>query len=385
MKRFLPLVSLAFIACQNDTILTVAPRDHVALAPRLMDAQGAMPAVVQNVHILLTVGKPGTTGYMVKDTTVSWESKSLSLAVPVGQRYTLLMQGRNQDDPDSCWRWSGLKSDSIGVTDEVVQADTLFISNISAPTLTAIGGSYSGSVEVNAKGPQGAVLRYTIDGTNPGPKSTALTSPVILKSTSWFRVRSFVTQADGTVLCSPASEAKYTIVAGSLPAAPTVTPDGGTFTRPTNIAITAPSGTMAYVSYDGYTFLPISGDSLKVDRTETLFLRSQATALESAVRVVNFVVDLDSNTTGASVTQAVTFGLPGGTYRSSQLVPLACATNGAQIRYSFATAPTSGDWIDYTTPILIDQTNRLVTLSVQAMSSGRSISPITKMAYFLQQ
>jgi len=385
MKRFLPLASVFLFACQDQAVLTGAVNDHVTLAPRLMDAQGASPAVVQSVHVHLTVGKPGATGYLDKDTTVAWESKSLSLAVPVGQSYTLLMQGRNSDDPAGCWRWSGQKSDSIGATDEVVQADTLFIASLSTPSLTTAAGSYQGSVEVGAKGTQGASLRYTVDGTNPGPKlSSELSGSVILKSTGWFRVRSFRTLSDSTVLCSPAAEALYTIVSGALPAAPTVTPDGGTFARPTRIAITPPSGAKAYVSYDGYTFLPVSGDSLTVDRTESLFLRSQTTALEGPVRTVSFVVDLDSNATGTSVTQAVTFGLPGGTYRSSQLVALSCATSGARIRYSFVAEPKDGDWTDYNSPILISQTNTLVTLYAQAISTGRMISPITKMTYFLQ-
>ena len=389
MKRFLPLASIAFLACQNQAVLTGVVNDHVTLSPRLMDAQGALPAAVQSVHVHLTVGKLGASGYMDMDTLMAWESKSLSLAVPVGQRYTLLIQGRNSDDPANCWRWSGQKSDSIGTTDEIVQADTLFIASLSTPSLTTAAGSYQNSIEVGAKGPQGATLRYTIDGTNPDPKSSSeLKGSVILKSTGWFRVRSFRALADSSFLCSPAAEGKYAISSAALPAAPTVTPDGGTFNRTTSIVVTPPSGAKAYVSYDGKTFLAIDGDSLKVNHTGTLFLRSQASdvAGPGPVRSVSFVVDLDSLAPPASsVTQSPTFSIPGGDYRSSQQVALSCGTSGARIRYTFVTGlPQESDWIDYTSPILIEQKNTLVTLSAQAISTGRVISPITKMTYFLQ-
>ena len=61
-----------------------------------------------------------------------------------------------------------------------------------APVLLTSGGFYTGSVTVQAKGPEGALLRYTLDGGTPTAKSKAFPEQgLTLKKTSALRVRAF--------------------------------------------------------------------------------------------------------------------------------------------------------------------------------------------------
>ena len=60
------------------------------------------------------------------------------------------------------------------------------------PALSAAGGFYSGSVTVQASGPEGAVLRYTTDGETPGTKSKVFPKDgLTLKKTTPLRVKAF--------------------------------------------------------------------------------------------------------------------------------------------------------------------------------------------------
>ena len=69
---------------------------------------------------------------------------------------------------------------------------TAFASRTETPSLRTPGGFYHGSVTVAAETPEGAVLRYTTDGSTPGAKSKAFPADgLTLKKTTALRIRAF--------------------------------------------------------------------------------------------------------------------------------------------------------------------------------------------------
>jgi hypothetical protein len=60
-----------------------------------------------------------------------------------------------------------------------------------APTTTLTQECFVTSVSVPLIGPAGASIRYTLDGTEPGPNSTLYTGPITVSSPSKLRARSF--------------------------------------------------------------------------------------------------------------------------------------------------------------------------------------------------
>jgi hypothetical protein len=189
LKKFACLLPIAFLGCQDIT----APKSRSAatravLAPRVMTAAGGDPVQVDKVHVRLTLGASDS---VALDTTYAWALKAVALEVPVGKSFKLTLQGRNDDDPNGTWRWSGTRTGTVDTTDETVWADTVFIGQLAAPTLSAVSGSYQGSLEVNATAPAGASLRYTLDGTDPVAASPAWSAGRVVSSSAWLRVRAW--------------------------------------------------------------------------------------------------------------------------------------------------------------------------------------------------
>lgn len=82
---------------------------------------------------------------------------------------------------------------------------------VAAPSLSPGGGTYPGPVDVQiTSATPSAQLRYTLDGTDPGPQSPAVAGPVTIAATSTLRARAFVrgaassiTSADYTISTTP--------------------------------------------------------------------------------------------------------------------------------------------------------------------------------------
>lgn len=372
LKKFACLLPIAFLGCQDIT----APKSrsaatHAVLAPRVMTAAGGDPVQVDKVHVRLTLGASDS---VVLDTTYAWALKAVALEVPVGKSFKLTLQGRNDDDPNGTWRWSGTRTGTVDSTDETVWADTVFIGQLAAPTLSAVSGSYQGSLEVNATAPAGASLRYTLDGTDPVAASPAWSAGRVVSSSAWLRVRAFLTQADGSVLVSQAAEANYAIVSTAVPQGPQVSPEGGVFQAAVPFTVTAPAGAVAEISRDGYSFAPVVGglDTARYSQTVLVRSRSLDGLVTSPARAVSFTVDQPA------VTPAVTFSEVGGTVRTSRLVSLRSAADSAAIQYSFD----NRTWTDYKAAVRVTGSRSLVTLWARAHANGRALSPATSVSFY---
>jgi len=374
LKKSLLLLPLLILGCQDVTGL----KSHgnasgkVFLAPRLMTAEGVDPAQVEFVHVKLLVGSKDS---VVLDTTYSWLRKSVSLEVPVGKSYQLMLQGRNTDDPAGTWRWSGSVKGVIDSTDETVWADTVFIVQLPMPTLTVATGTYKTSVDLPVSTVEGATVRYTLGGGDPVNSSSEWSKAIAVKSTGWIRARAFRTLTDGTVLASRAAEHLYTITDKTVPAGPMLSQEGGSFKAPVTIGVSVASGLVAEVSRDGYSFTPVVNDSETISYSQTLLVRSRTLdgTVTSPVRAVSFVVK------PATVTPAVTFSELGGNYRTSRLVGLSSANSTAAIQYSWD----GKTWIDYVAPVLVTDTKTLVTLRARAKATDLSLSPVSSVSVYI--
>ena len=111
----------------------------------------------------------------------------------------------------------GLSSDSVSLgflenaTPGKKNTGPACAGRVSEPLLTPAGGMYEKTVTVYARGDQGAVLRYTLDGETPTEKSPLFPEAgLVIRKTAPLRVRAF---AEGLV-SSPCAGATYLINEG---------------------------------------------------------------------------------------------------------------------------------------------------------------------------
>ncbi len=110
-----------------------------------------------------------------------------------------------------------------------------------APTLTTPGGFYPGAVTVTVSGPEGAALRYTLDGETPTAKSALFPEGGLeIRSTACLRVRAF---EDGAL---PGATADATYIVGEdspVPVVCLVTDDKYLFDQKTGALVRGASKT----------------------------------------------------------------------------------------------------------------------------------------------
>lgn len=117
------------------------------------------------------------------------------------------------------------------------------------PVITPGGGTFSTCPAVSiTDATPGAVLYYTLDGTAPTMSSAAYSAPFTLSTSALVRAKAFLS----TTSSSAEAQAQFTVnCLQQPPAAPTVTPSGGTFTGSVDVTITATAGAVIYYTIDG--------------------------------------------------------------------------------------------------------------------------------------
>jgi hypothetical protein len=211
---------------------------------------------------------------------------------------------------------------------------TINLNAAATPSFSPDGGSYTGAQQVTINdATTGANVYYTLDGSTPGPNSTLYTGPVNITKSATL---SAVAIASG-LANSGIRSASYTISTG--PAAPVISPAGGTFTSAQTVTITeATPGAAIYYTTDGST--PTSRSTLysgsfTVSTNQTVSAIAVAAGANSAVTTAAFVINLPAAATP-------NFSPAAGTYTSTQTVVLSDATPGATIYYTTdGSAPTT--------------------------------------------
>ena len=166
-------------------------------------------------------------------------------------------------DPSNTDAWQGLLKlyDDQGLYDrilalmeEVTDEDILALFDdyvAPAPEISVESGTYSDyfTVEITAE-EKNLRIYYTLDGSTPTEEDTLYTEPVEISEEGVITLTAVCVDKDGKY--SAAVSEVYT-VSLETPVQPTVYPSGGTYTVPTTVVVTVPSGTTVYYTWNNTT------------------------------------------------------------------------------------------------------------------------------------
>ena len=164
---------------------------------------------------------------------------------------------------------------------------------VATPTFSPAAGTYSEAQNVTIScATSGATIYYTTDGTTPTTSSAQYGSAITVSST--MTVKAIAVKSGMTN--SEVASALYTIT----PAAPTFSPDGGSFSSATDVTITGPTG-----STINWTFTTTEGTATSGSGNSPVTVNISASGTLSATATVS---GSTSNATTATytVTQAGT-------------------------------------------------------------------------------
>jgi alpha-tubulin suppressor-like RCC1 family protein len=213
------------------------------------------------------------------------------------------------------------KAYSAGGESAITQASYTF--KVGLPVATPSGGTHPAPIQVSlATVTPAAEIRYTLDGTDPGPGSPLYSAPIDVSASLTLKARAFrAGWTDSDFLTE-----SYTIQQALDP--PTFSPPGGTFVTSVEVTLTAQAGATIHYTTDGNdptAQSPVYSGPLTFDVTTTL----KAKAIQSGWT--------DSPTATDTYTIQVatpTLSPPGGTFTGPVDVTLTTVTPGATIHYT---------------------------------------------------
>ena len=119
--------------------------------------------------------------------------------------------------------------------------------SVDAPLLSIEGGTYNNDVKISISAKKGVEIYYTIDGKDPKEEGIKYKSAFEIKGAGIHTLR-VVTKNELGVYSDVLIETY--IIEYVAPEDPIVNPYGGSFTEPTYVYITVPSGCSAYYTWD---------------------------------------------------------------------------------------------------------------------------------------
>ena len=250
--------------------------------------------------------------------------------------------------------------------DELVQVVT--------PVFSPDGGVFDSPLQVTITCASPNVeIRYTTDGSIPGPTSTLYTGPVTIEVSLTLKARAF--PLDPGLSPSAVKSADYAIKVSP----PAFSPDGGSYQAVQHVTMTCatPGATIRYTT-DGSdpsaTTGTIYSTPVTVDKSLTLkAIAYKAGSPDSNIKSAQYVLTVPMPA----------FEPDGGTYSAPQTVTISCMEAGATIRYTTdGTDPTETNGQDYTTPVTVDRT---LTLKARAYKTGWTPSDIKSADYTINQ
>ncbi|GAA4319671.1 chitobiase/beta-hexosaminidase C-terminal domain-containing protein [Compostibacter hankyongensis] len=265
-------------------------------------------------------------------------------------------------------------ADGMFASEEVSSAYNVVLPIVEAPEFTPPGGVYDSSLKVTiTSGEQGAVIHYTLDGTDPNEGSPVYTAPVVIDST--LRVRAFAVKEGMTP--STISSATYTLIDPQV-AAPEFSVEEGTYETAQKVAITSDTkNAVIHYTLDGSEpdqESPVYKDPLLIDTTTTIYAYAEKGSTKpSTVSSATYTILKKSGTVASPE-----FSVPAGTYDAPQKVGVTCATEGATIYYEL-----DGSDPDFRSPVYFSplQISTSTTLKVYAEKEGMRPSAINAAVY----
>ncbi len=325
----------------------------------------------------VTIANPIPAGATVRfttdgtDPTITSAVYSVPIAIPLNTAMTVKARAFLTD-----WNSSPVYSASYNVTGQVILPASLF---------TPAAGVYQTSQTVTlspAELPADAILRYTLDGSEPSQNSPAYVSPISLplNSITTIKVKGYRTDW----LPSETASATYQITGQVAFNTPVFSPAPGVYTTAQQITVNGTVPTDAIIRYttDGteptvssaqYT-TPIS---LPLNSTLTLKVKAFKTNwTPSATQTGSYT------TTGSLSIALPVFVPPAGTYTEAQSVVINTTTlpAGGTVRYTTdGSDPTDSSPV-YATPISIPL-NSSMTVKARAYLANWAPSPVYTATY----
>jgi alpha-tubulin suppressor-like RCC1 family protein len=250
-------------------------------------------------------------------------------------------------------------------------AAAVYTMSLPAPTIAPASGTYMTTQTVTmSSAVSGATVRYTTDGTDPTPSSTAYASPITVDASTTVKAIAFRSGWTN----SSATTRSYTLKV----VAPTFTPSGGGFGSAQSVvmATTTPSATIRYTTNgtEPTASSPVYSTAVSVSTTGTLkAVASRAGWIDSDSAAASFWFTQGTAT-------APTFTPAAGSYVAPVFVRIVTATTGAVVRYTLdGSDPTLASAL-YQWPIRVDATT---TVKARAYKDSYTPSAVGSAAYAL--
>lgn len=226
----------------------------------------------------------------------------------------------------------------------------------STPIFTPIAGTYDGpkTIEISCQ-TSGAIIRYTLDWTEPSETSPLYTGPLTLDQSATIKAKAF----KSGMLESRTATGTYDLLFPDTVGTPVLSPEGGIYNTQQVVSIlcSTPDAIIRY-TLDGTepneTSMPylepiVVSDILNIVRAKAF------KALHNASGTVTGIYEIGSQGTVGTPK----FSIPSGTYDTPQAVIIYTTTTGATIRYTLdGSEPTQSSPI-YTDPIVISETTTI--------------------------
>jgi hypothetical protein len=238
---------------------------------------------------------------------------------------------------------------------------------LAAPVISPGAGTYLDGESITIAGPEGATLRYTVDGTLPTESSPLYTGPLTLSSSVTVAARAFRT--DWTPSETQTADFQAQV------AAPSLSVPGGTYgaDQVVNVSTTTPDAILRYTTNgqdpgESDSPVPATGEVL-VDRSLMLRVRAwAANHVPSDVASTSYTLRAST----PSITPA------GGVLTAAQSVTLESTTPGVTIRYTLdGTEPTVAS-PSYAAPLTVSAS---ATLKAVAFKHGWSASDLASVDF----
>jgi hypothetical protein len=340
-------------------VISVPPK---VAAPVFTPSSGSY-SVSQNVE--LSCGTDGATvRYTVDGSEPSLASPEYAGPIPVNSG-TLTVKAR-------AFKSGMTESD---VASAVYTIDPL---KVSVPNFSPAGGSYSVGQSVSVScATSDAVVRYTVDGSEPTSSSAVYSAPILVSSGAvTVKAKAFKSEMTD----SDTASATYTIVAEAVKvAAPTFSPLGGSYSSTQDVVLSCGTeGAVIRFTVDGSepsSSSTVYSGSISVGSTTTIKARAFKHGMtESDVVSATYVISIP-----AGKVVAPAFSIPGGTYPAAQSVELSCFTEGATIRYTVDGSEPSAESSVYSGAIQVS--SGTLTIRAKAFKSGMVESDVATATY----
>ena len=218
---------------------------------------------------------------------------------------------------------------------------------VGTPSLSPPAGTYSTATSVSASTTTaGAVLRYTLDGSEPTAASAEYTGSILIATTSTLKVAAFKINWSR----SNVGGGLYAMNFGTL-TAPTVTPATGTYTGGATVTMSsAQSGAVLRYTMDGST-----PDLSSPAYTAPITITSSGTTAKAKAFHADYTASAETSRTYTLAAAPPTIDPPTGVYTNAQNVTMTAASDpSVTIRYTLDGSEPTEASTPYTAPVAVD-------------------------------